>query len=129
MRKVSPPERKALPCRRHATPRAEAAGPTTAAGQGGRRDSRTACFPRNRRDPPNLPHAAKIAPREIEVVIGSLPVGPTILGRLHAMLRRDRSSTIDIVLAVRMDPALATAVIHVARSALYGSPPPALGHR
>ncbi len=63
-------------------------------------------------------------PRELDEVAGSLPVGPTILSRLHAMLNSERSSTIDIVLAVRMDPALAAAVIHVARSALYGSPHP-----
>lgn len=41
------------------------------------------------------------------------------------MLRSEESSTIDIVLAVRMDPSLATAVLHVARSALFGAAQPA----
>jgi HD-like signal output (HDOD) protein len=64
-------------------------------------------------------------PRELEALVRGLPVGPAILARLHSLLKNPGVSAVDIVLAVRIDPALATAVLRVARSPMFaGEKPP-----
>lgn len=62
-----------------------------------------------------------LARPELERLLRDLPPAPAVLPRLMALLADDEADGGDVLALVRLDPALAAAILRASRSAMYGA--------